>query len=323
MVEKVLVTGASGMVGRALVPRLIYQGYSIVTGVLPGTSIALDNISSTSLCIKEFDINSCKWDLLLDGVTDVIHLAAMVHVHKRSEQDWDKFYQTNVVATEGLCQALLNNNVKRFMFLSTVGIYGDYPVTDENGELKINPVNMYSKSKLLAEEAVRRTLSDKVPWVVLRPVMIYGPGDRGNMGRMINAIKANKFVIPGSGRNKKNAIFVEDLVAIICKLLESNNYSNQGFIVSNRNVLTVDEMCAGICQKLGKKNRVSHVPEVMLKWAGRVADLFPWVPFNSDTIKKLTVDSDFSAYSSIQSLLGIEKETSFTEALEKMGINNY
>ncbi len=322
MVDKILVTGASGMVGRALVSRLILEGYSMVAGVYPGTTSVFDNISSTSLSIKEFDINSCDWDLLLDGVTDVIHLAAMVHVHKRSEQDWDKFYQTNVVATEELCQALLNNNVRQFMFLSTVGIYGDYPVTDENGELKINPVNMYSKSKLLAEDAIKRTLDNKVPWVILRPVMIYGPGDRGNMGRMINAIRANKFVIPGSGKNKKNAIFVEDLVEIICKLLECNDYYNQGFIISNRDVLTVDEMCTSICQKLGKKNRVPHVPEVMLKWAGRVADFFPWVPFSSDTIKKLTIDSDFSAYSTIQSLLGIEKETRFTEALEKMGIND-
>ena len=87
-------------------------------------------------------------------------------------------------------------------------------------------------------------------------------------------------------------------------------------------MLTVDEMCAGICQKLGKRNRVPHVPEVMLKWAGRVADFFPWVPFSYDTIKKLTVDSDFSAYSTIQSLLGIEKETIFIEALGKMGIND-
>ncbi len=322
MVKKILVTGANGMVGRALVSRLLSEGYSVVAGVYPGTASVFDNISSTSLSIKEFDINSCEWDSLLDGVTDVIHLAAMVHVHKRSEQDWDKFYQTNVVATEELCRALLNNKVRRFMFLSTVGIYGDYPVTNENGELRINPVNMYSKSKLLAEEAVKRTLGDKVPWVILRPVMIYGPGDRGNMGRMINAIKANKFVLPGSGKNKKNAIFVEDLVEIIYKLLECNDYSNQGFIVSNRYVLTVDEMCAGVCQQLGKRNRVPHVPEVILKWAGRVADLFPWIPFSSGTIKKLTVDSDFSAYSSIQSLLGIEKETSFTEALEKMGIND-
>jgi UDP-glucose 4-epimerase len=321
MAEKVLVTGASGMVGWALVAKLLEKGYSVVAGVYPGTSYLL-NINNLSLSIKEFDINSCDWGTLLDGVTDVIHLAAMVHVHKKSEQDWDKFYQTNVVATEELCQALLNNNVKRFMFLSTVGIYGAYPATDENGELKINPVNMYSKSKLLAEEAIKRTLDGKVPWVVLRPVMVYGPGDRGNMGRMINAIRANKFVIPGSGRNKKNAIFVEDLAEIICKLLECNNYLNQGFIVSNQYVLTVDEMCADICYALDKRNKIPHVPEVMLKWGGRIADFFPLVPFGSDTIKKLTVDSDFSAYSTIQSLLGIEKETCFNEALGKMRIDN-
>ncbi|HBQ25581.1 MAG TPA: hypothetical protein DD791_04225 [Syntrophomonas sp.] len=322
MVKKILVTGASGMVGRALVSRLLLEGYFVVAGVYPGTASVFDNISSTALSIKEFDINSCDWEPLLDGVTDVIHLAAMVHVHKKSEQDWDKFYQTNVVATEELCRALLNNKVRRFMFLSTVGIYGAYPVTGADGELKVNPVNMYSKSKLLAEEAVKSTLDDKVPWVILRPVMIYGPGDKGNMGRMINAIKASRFMVPGSGKNKKNAIFVEDLVEIIYKLLECNDYSNQGFIVSNRYVLTVDEMCAGICQKLGKRNRVPHVPEVILKWAGGIADFFPWVSFSSDTIKKLTIDSDFSAYSSIQSLLGIEKETSFTKALEKMGIND-
>lgn len=322
MVKKFLVTGASGMVGRALVSRLLIEGYSVVAGVYPGTASVFDDIQSPSLSIKEFDINLCDWESLLDGVTDVIHLAAMVHVHKKSEQDWEKFYQTNVTATEELCRALLTKHVRRFVFLSTVGIYGDYPVTDENGELKINPVNMYSKSKLLAEEAISRILDDQVSWVILRPVMIYGPGDRGNMGRMINAIKANKFVIPGSGENKKNAIYVEDLVEIICRLLEYNDYYHKGYIVSNQQVLTVNEMCAGICHTLGKRIRVPHVPEFLLRWAGSIADLFPRVPFSSTTINKLTVSSDFSSYSTIQSLLGIEKETSFTEALEKMGINN-
>lgn len=322
MVKKFLVTGASGMVGRALVSRLLIEGYPVVAGVYPGTASVFDDIQSPSLSIKEFDINLCDWESLLDGVTDVIHLAAMVHVHKKSEQDWEKFYQTNVTATEELCRALLTKHVRRFVFLSTVGIYGDYPVTDENGELKINPVNMYSKSKLLAEEAISRILDDQVSWVILRPVMIYGPGDRGNMGRMINAIKANKFVIPGSGENKKNAIYVEDLVEIICRLLEYNDYYHKGYIVSNQQVLTVNEMCAGICHTLGKRIRVPHVPEFLLRWAGSIADLFPRVPFSSTTINKLTVSSDFSSYSTIQSLLGIEKETSFTEALEKMGINN-
>ena len=104
--------------------------------------------------------------------------------------------------------------------------------------------------------------------------------------------------------------------------MERNDYYHKGFIVSNRYVLTVDEMCADICCKLGKRNRVPHVPEVILKWAGGIADFFPWVPFSSDTIKKLTIDSDFSAYSTIQSLLGIEEEISFIEALGKMGISD-
>ena len=116
MAKKILITGASGMVGRALVSRLLLEGYFVVAGVYPGTASVFDNISSTSLSIEEFDINLCDWEPLLDGVTDVIHLAAMVHVHKKSEQDWDKFYQTNVVATEELCRALLTSNVRRFIF---------------------------------------------------------------------------------------------------------------------------------------------------------------------------------------------------------------
>jgi nucleoside-diphosphate-sugar epimerase len=200
-----------------------------------------------------------------------------------------------------------------------VGVYGDYPQLDESGELIIAPQNDYARSKLMAEAELVNILGGRVPYLIFRPVMMYGPGDRGNMGRMIQAIKHRRFIIPGSGKNKKSALFVVDFARIIAASLEDDSLYNETFIVSNKNVISLRRMCDIICQKVAEGWRVPSIPRRLLVIAGYVGDYVKIVPVDSATVKKLTSDSDYSEYSIIQKRLGINEEASLEQALEKMG----
>lgn len=316
MIGTVLITGANGMLGRVLVSRLIKQKLNVVACVRPGNYNSFKKLNESLLTIVEVDINNHQWENTLQNVTYVVHLAAKVHVHDKKELKWEDFYQTNVVATKKLCKYVLKSNVKRFIFLSTVGVHGDYPELNNNGQLLIKPSNYYSKSKLLAEEEIKKELFDKISFVILRPAMIYGPGDKGNMGRLIKAIKNRRFVIPGSGFNKKNAIYVEDMVEIIYRMLLRHDINNQTFLISNRNVITFREMCEEISKKLGYSGRIPSIPVHILNILSLIEHVLPQFPINKDTIRKLTIDSDFSGYSNIQDILKINEETTFKESLK-------
>lgn len=314
---KVLITGAEGMVGSALVRRLLRGNIKVVASVYPGKKDVLSDFSNNLLEVIEVDITECSWEEVFEDVTHVIHLAAMVHIHKKNEQVWEDFYKANVLATENLCKAIINSNVKQFLFMSTVGVYGDFPEEDDMGNLIIKPNNLYAKSKLMAESVVKEILDEKVRYNILRPVMIYGSGDKGNMARMINAINNNRFILPGSGCNKKSAIYVEDMVDIIFRFINWDDLGNETFVISNKKVISLREMCDMISQQLGRRKVIS-IPYSFLKIVALVGNMIPAFPINNNTLKKLTVDSDFSPYSVIQDILGIENETSFDEALKDM-----
>jgi nucleoside-diphosphate-sugar epimerase len=313
----ILITGANGMVGRALIRLLAGGSTDIKAVVYPGEPLRLPD--SPCLEIIEGDINDIDWAPLLDGVDAVVHLAARVHVFDKREAGWDQFYQTNVAATKELCLQAVKAEIKKFIFVSTVGVYGDYPQLDESGELLIAPQNDYARSKLMAEAEVVNTLGGQVPYLIFRPVMMYGPGDRGNMGRMIRAIGHRRFVIPGSGSNKKSALYVDDFARIIAASLADDNLCNETIIVSNMNVISLREMCDIISRKVAKGWQVPSIPLRLLDIIGRVGDYLKIVPVDSATVKKLTIDSDYSEYSIVQKRLGINEETTLEQALEKMG----
>lgn len=276
-------------------------------------------IDHENLEIVYGDITDIDWDSILAGVDEVIHLAAKVHVLTKRDEIWDEFHETNVAATRLLCEAAVRNCIKKLIFISTVGVHGDYPQVDNIGDLIVEPLTLYARSKLMAEEEVIKILSGRVSYLIFRPVMMYGIGDRGNMGRMINAIAKKRFVLPGFGSNKKSAMFVDDFAGILCAACTSTDLENEICIVSNHDVLTLREMCDEISNHVARGWQVPQIPEVLLRWAGKLGDLFSFLPVNSKVVNKLSVDSDFSSYSTVQERLGILEETSFSNALTKMG----
>ena len=141
---------------------------------------------------------------LITGKT-VVHLAA---IHKDNVVDPNVYYSTNVQGTSNVAQICLEKNIKKFIFTSTVAVYGfAKPNTNENGCLQ--PFNHYGKSKLEAERLLKEIFSTdalNISLSIIRPTVIFGPGNRGNVFNLINQIALGRFLMIGSGLNKKSLL---------------------------------------------------------------------------------------------------------------------
>lgn len=187
MKKKVFVTGASGMVGSALVNHLKKLNYSVVS---------FDSSSGSD--ILNFDsIYSA-----MSGCDYVIHLAALM------DSSDPNLWKVNVEGTRNVVTASIKQNIKKFVFVSSTSVYGDnYSVVSESSP--VNPVSLYSKSKLAGEEVV---LSSPLNSCIIRSALVFGPNSFWN--GLFKMVKKN-FPIPGSGKNSFQVAFYLDLVSAI------------------------------------------------------------------------------------------------------------
>jgi len=196
---RVLVTGASGFIGRHLVRDLLRDGHEVV---------ALD--------LKRADLYGAQWlegdigdaDLAREavkGCAEVYHLAA---AHLDQSTPAAEYRRINVDASVALLRAAHAAGVERYVHCSTVGVYGDvrHPPATEDAELQ--PGNVYERTKLEGERAV---LDAGLPVVVVRPAWVYGPGC-ARTARLLRMLRRRRFLYFGAGRNLRHPIYIDDCV---------------------------------------------------------------------------------------------------------------
>ncbi|MCX6768084.1 MAG: NAD-dependent epimerase/dehydratase family protein [Candidatus Micrarchaeota archaeon] len=227
MKELILVTGATGRLGRALVKKLLAEGHGLrlvardkracahaFGGRCETVQLDLENARASELAA------ACR------GCPQVIHLAALL---EGSEKE---LMQANWWATKKLVTAARKAGVKRFIYCSTTSVYGNPRGTvAENSPKK--PVAAYGKSKLLAEAAVMR---GGVPWIILRPAVIYGPGFSAGFKALAKA--ASKGILPviGSGRNRVAFVHADDVIGAFLAVLAKPGVKNEDFNISGHSV---------------------------------------------------------------------------------------
>jgi len=149
----------------------------------------------------------------------VVNLAA---THRDDVRNKTEYYATNVDGAENLAKVCFEQKIKKIVFTSSVAVYGfAEPGTDENGE--INPFNEYGRTKYQAEEKLRawRSAEDN-SLIIVRPTVIFGEGNRGNVYNLFSQIALNRFVMVGRGENRKSMAYVGNVVAFLEKCIESN-----------------------------------------------------------------------------------------------------
>ena len=271
---KVLVTGGTGFVGRRVVELLVEAGHAVRRS-LRRPAVPLPGVQDT--VVGELD-GLTRWTETDLEVDVVIHLAARAHVIRETAVDPHRAFQdVNVRGTQALASAAARARVSRFVLVSSAGVYGfaeaDAPHFDETSP--VAPHTPYATSKWLAEQALQKVSADTgLPAVSIRPPLVYGPGNGGNMLRLLELIDRNLPLPLGSVRNRRSLIYVDNLAsAIIACTLRAGTLSPL-YVVRDGHDLSTPELIAGLSRCFTPPRREPWpFPEALLRGMASVLGL--------------------------------------------------
>ena len=251
---RVLVTGADGFVGRHLVPYLAAQGYRVIAASRTVSRSDSPDIVPVPLpdLSKPFD-----WQPLLQQCDVVIHLAGIAHKFAVD----DLYDRVNHKAAAALAQAASRCGIWHLVFISSIaaqsGSFSDRELREEDPP---RPNNPYGRSKLAAEKAVRTA---DVPSTILRPVVIYGEGEKGNFAT-VHRISRLPLPLPfGTLKARRSVLSIENFTSAIMTVLTNPRARGETFIVSDPTPVTVAELIARYRVSLGRSAWLLPLPE---KW---------------------------------------------------------
>ena len=268
--SKILITGASGFVGRAVCKRLREDGDHELAGTTRGSNSEAGPEGVPMYCVPEIG-PSTDWAQAVSNADIVIHLAARVHIMKeKSLNPFAAFHQVNSEGTRALATQAATAGVKRFIFISTVKVAGE--TSPNNGFTEIDrcrPKGGYGISKWEAEQVlsdIAKTTAMEV--VILRPPLIYGPGVKGNFKALFSAVQSGVILPIGAIKNKRSLLFVGNLADAIATVTTHPKAGNQTFFVSDTEETSTPELIRKIATALGKKPRMVNFPPSLLKIIG-------------------------------------------------------
>jgi UDP-N-acetyl-alpha-D-quinovosamine dehydrogenase len=263
-----LVTGASGFVGRALCDSLAASGRAPRRGLRRSPA-------GTPDAIGVGDIGpDTQWASALDGVRCVVHLAARTHVLRESAADpLAEYRRINVLGTERLAREAAAAGVRRFVFLSSVKVNGERTAANPYAEDDTpRPEDAYGVSKLEAEQALARLAAEtRLEVVVLRPPLIYGPGVKGNFLRLMDVVARGVPLPLASVANRRSLIYVGNLVEAITRAIDAPQAAGRTYLVSDGEDVSTPELLRGIARALGARSRIFSCPPLLLRIAGRLS----------------------------------------------------
>jgi nucleoside-diphosphate-sugar epimerase len=262
-VSRLLITGATGFVGRHLVRRAVAQGHE----VLAATRADLAVPGAKVLPVGGFEY--ADWAGQLKGIDAVIHLAARVHqIHDTSRDPLSAFRKVNRDATLRLAKAAQDQGVKRFIFLSTVKAAVDSTgVAGVDDTVVANPQSPYGISKLEAEQELLQL--EGLETIILRPPLVYGEGAKGNLLSFYRLAKTNLPMPFGRIRNARSLIGVTNLADAIVHALTVPRDSHPVYFLEDARVSTGD-LFRAVASSLKGRAILLPVPVGAMRLAGRM-----------------------------------------------------
>ena len=282
-----LVTGSTGFIGRALVARLRAGGRTV-----RGTSRSRRESSANEAIIA--DLTSGAVDpAILDGVDTIYHLAAKTHDLGEAGGAEAAYWRVNVDGTRHLLDAMRARPVRRLVFASSVKAVSEGGPSEIDEAAEPQPTTDYGRSKLAAERLIwSETARNDVGAVCLRFPLVYGPGQRGNLERMIAAIDRGVFPPPPQNGNRRSMLHVDNAVQALVAAGNHPAASGRTYFVTDAQPYTTREVYDWIRQALGKPSIGWSCPEWMFRALAGVGDsaravLGRRIGFDSDAFEKL------------------------------------
>jgi nucleoside-diphosphate-sugar epimerase len=310
-----LVTGANGFIGSALCSRLQSNGVSVRGAVRslkaqPGGSEAV-SIGSLS---AETD-----WTPALQNVEQVVHLAARVHeMNEDSSDALTEFRRVNVEGTVALARQAAASGVRRFVFLSSIKVNGEFTGLDKpfTADDVPAPEDPYAVSKHEAEQCLRRVERETdLEMVIIRSPLVYGPGVKGNFARMVQWVRRGIPLPLGAVHNRRSLVALDNLVDFIalCASPECSPLAaGHTFLVSDGSDVSTSELLRCVAHVYGVPARLLPVPVALMKGSAR---LLGKAAVTDRLLGSLQVDA-----SKARDLLGWTPPVSMREQLSKMAL---
>jgi nucleoside-diphosphate-sugar epimerase len=288
----ILVTGGSGFIGTYLTTDLLKEGHKVTIYDKQKSETYPD------LCIVGDVRDKEKLTSSMSGVEVVYHLAAE---HRDDVRPTSLYYEVNVGGAENIVYAIKKNDINRLIFTSTVAVYGlnsGKPSEDS----PVRPFNDYSKSKHKSEIVFEQWASsdDTKSLVIVRPTAIFGEGNRGNVYNLLTLIASERFIMVGSGKNRKSMGYILNLSQFLVTLLESTP-GRHLYNYADKPDLNMEEFVRLALNTLGKSSDLNfRIPYIVGLLGGYVFDFLAKLTgktysISSIRIKKFCADTQISA----------------------------
>lgn len=298
---KILITGVHGFVGSNLVEALkkehtIY-GLDIVSPIKDGVRFTF---SWDSLEIKDE----------IPEVDAIIHLAGKAHdVKSDGRGQKEEYMKINCGLTQKIYDYFLKSNAKKFIFFSSVKAAADRVIgefVDEN--VVPSPKGPYGESKIAAEDYIRQKESERIATgketYILRPCMIHGPGNKGNLNLLYGVVKKGIPWPLGAFENKRTFTSIDNLCFIIKGLLTQDVESGI-YNINDDEAVSTNELIEIICSAMGKKAHIWRIPRELMEGVAKIGGALH-LPLNPERLQKLT-ENYVSSNTKIKKALGVEK----------------
>jgi len=308
---KIVLTGSTGFIGKNLTRYLNQQNFSVTAAIRWPIDIFPSSVQQIPVGDLLPDTN---WQPALNDVDTVVHLAARAHILRETAPDpLAAFREVNVQGTKHLAEQAASSGVKRFVFISSIGVLGVHtngrkPFTEENSP---SPPEPYGISKWEAEQALRKIEAESgMEVVILRPPLIYGPGVKANFLSLVKLVDKGIPLPLGCIKNTRSLLGLSNMVSAITTCITHEKAAGKTYLLSDGEDVSTPELVRRIATALGKKPRLLPVPTILLRLAGKLTGKSAQI---DRLLGSLVIDS-----SKIRNELGWQPVSSMQEELAKM-----
>lgn len=273
--QHVLITGASGFLGKQLIKVLLNQSTSVVRALLRDQS-AICKLAHEAIHVADLlETESDKWLEILKRIDTVIHCAARVHIMDDKVADpLAEFRAVNVAGTLNLARQAVKAGARRFIFISSIKVNGEGTTFGQiyrENDVPM-PEDAYGISKCEAEAALLELAkTSNMEVVIIRPPLVYGPGVKGNFLSLLKVAKTGLPLPLGAIHNRRSMVYVGNLVDLIIHCIDHPAAANQIFLVSDNRDLSTTELLRLIRSEMKLGARLLPVPCGLLRLLGRLA----------------------------------------------------
>lgn len=292
--DRIFITGPTGFVGGNLIPYLKKFKFDIAK-------------------LNRLDLQG---DIDFNNATTFIHLAGKAHDLKKVS-DPTEYYQVNFELTKKLYDTFLKSDANKFIFISSVKAVADIVEGVLTEDKETNPLTDYGKSKLMAEEYIQaQILPEGKSYYILRPCMIHGPGNKGNLNLLFKVIQKGIPYPLGAFHNLRSFLSIDNLNFIIQRIISDPLIPSGIYNLADDEPLSTNQIIEIISNVNGKRSRVWHINQSIIKAIATVGDKL-YLPLNSERLKKLT-ESFVVSNDKIKKVLNIKNlPTSSKDGLSK------